>query len=48
MIRSSVMPSAKCSWFGSLDMLAKGRTAIHGLSGRGKAMLAFDATSAGC
>ena len=39
-IRSSVMPSAKCSCRASLDMLANGKTAIEGLSGRGKAMLA--------
>ena len=28
---SSVMPSAKYSWAGSLDMFAKGSTAIEGL-----------------
>ena len=34
-IRSSVSPSANCSWSASPPMLVKGRMAIDGLSGKG-------------
>src|ERR1051326_2526752 len=44
-IKSSVMPSVKYSWPVSLDMLANGSTAIDGLSGRGSAIFATEATS---
>src|SRR6266851_7248286 len=36
-VKSSVMPSLKYSCLGSSLMLAKGRTAIEGLSGMGRA-----------
>src|SRR5690349_5386739 len=42
-IKSSVMPSAKFSCSGSLDMLVKGNTAIEGLFGSGSCGL-----NAGC
>ena len=42
---SSVMPSLKYSWSGSLLMLTNGSTAIDGLSGDGKAILSTDAGS---
>src|SRR4030065_2055031 len=42
---SSVIPSLKYSCCGSSLMFTKGRTAIEGRSGSGKAIFSFDATS---
>src|SRR5512139_1008 len=46
-IISSVRPSLKYSCFGSSLMLAKGRTAMEGLSGSGKAIFFGSALSTG-
>src|SRR4030067_1864827 len=42
---SSVIPSLKYSCFGSSLIFTKGRTAMEGLSGRGKAIFSLEATS---
>ena len=42
---SSVIPSLKNSCLGSPLMLTKGSTAMEGLSGKGKAIFSFEATS---